>query len=375
MSIGEHLAMADSLPLSISPITEILAEAQAGRMFILVDHEDRENEGDLVIPAVFASAEAIAFMATHGRGLICLCLTEARVEELGLPMMTARNSGGFGTAFTVSIEARDGITTGISAHDRARTIRVASDPAFSAADVASPGHVFPLRARDGGVLVRAGHTEASVDICRLSGLEPAAVICEIIRDDGAMARLPDLITFAERHGLKIGAISDLVAWRQRHDGLVHEAGRHDVVSRWGGEWTLRLFEDRRIGIQHIVLTKGDLSGPEPVPVRIHALDPVADVLGVDAALSGGGLPAAMKHIAAVGRGAVVLLRETEMALPEHDARGARVLRDYGLGAQILAALGLTRLHVLVHSSMPKLVGLDAYGLEVVGTETLRMTND
>lgn len=360
---------------AISPVAEILDEARAGRMFILVDHEDRENEGDLVIPAAFATPEAINFMARHGRGLICLCLTAARVKALGLPMMAARNSSGFGTAFTVSIEAREGISTGISAHDRARTIRVAADPAFGPDDIVSPGHVFPLRARDGGVLVRAGHTEASVDISRLAGLEPAAVICEIIRDDGSMARLPDLVPFAMRHGLKIGTVSDLIAWRQRHDGLARETARREVVSRWGGDWTLRIFEDTIAKRRHVVLSKGDLAAPGPVPVRIHALDPLADLLGLGDETMGGGLSAAMIRIAAEGRGAVVLLCEAEMALPTVDDSGKRVLRDYGLGAQILAALGLTKLHVLTRAPLPRLIGLEDYGLEIVGTEILEDGHD
>ncbi|MEY2955559.1 MAG: 3,4-dihydroxy-2-butanone-4-phosphate synthase, partial [Pseudomonadota bacterium] len=225
---------------AISSVEDIIADAKAGRMFILVDHEDRENEGDLVIPAQMATPEAVNFMATHGRGLICLSLTAERIDALGLPLMSPRNSSRHETAFTLSIEAREGVTTGISAHDRARTIAVAIDPAKGPQDIATPGHIFPLRARDGGVLVRAGHTEAAVDVARLAGLMPAGVICEIMKEDGSMARLPDLVAFAQRHGLKIGTISDLIAYRRRHDNLVRETGRRDVVSAHGGAWQMRV---------------------------------------------------------------------------------------------------------------------------------------
>ncbi|MEQ3625843.1 MAG: 3,4-dihydroxy-2-butanone-4-phosphate synthase [Celeribacter sp.] len=362
-----------SMKAAVSPmasVEEILDEARMGRMFILIDHEDRENEGDLIIPASHATPEAINFMATYGRGLICLSLTEARVATLGLKPQPARGGSSFDTAFTESIEAAEGISTGISAFDRARTIRVASDPACGPQDIATPGHVFPLRARDGGVLVRAGHTEASVDICRLAGLEEAAVICEVLRNDGTMARLPDLMEFAAEHNLRIGSISDLIAWRQRNDGLIREIDQSTVSSAWGGEWSLRVFEDSILGAHHLVLTKGDLTEPGPTTVRIHALDPLADVLGVGFVAQGGPVSAAMQRIATEGRGVVVLLRETEMALPVPGAHGQRELRDYGLGAQILAALELTDLTVLGQSEPPRMIGLDAYGLRIVATERL-----
>jgi 3,4-dihydroxy 2-butanone 4-phosphate synthase/GTP cyclohydrolase II len=353
----------------VASIDEIFAEARAGRMFLLVDEEDRENEGDLVIPADAVTPEAINFMATHGRGLICLCLTEQRVEALGLPLMSARNASRHGTAFTVSIEAREGVTTGISAHDRARTIRVATDPACDKTDIITPGHVFPLRARDGGVLVRAGHTEAAVDICRLAGRLPAAAICEVVRDDGHMARLPDLMNFAQRHGLKIGAISDLIAYRRRHDNLVRQIEERQVVSRWGGTWSLRVFRDSTRGADHIALVKGEIRQPGRVPVRIHSLDPLSDVLGLDPSRTGK-LPAAMEYIAAGGRGVVLIMRETDLRIVPEINPGDR-LRHYGLGAQILAALGVTQIELLTNSSPPKVVGLDAYGLEIVTTRTLR----
>ncbi|MGB0799542.1 MAG: 3,4-dihydroxy-2-butanone-4-phosphate synthase, partial [Planktomarina sp.] len=231
----------------ISPIEDIIEDARNGRMFILVDHEDRENEGDLVIPAQMATPDAINFMATYGRGLICLTLTSDRVDALGLPLMATYNSSRHETAFTISIEAREGVTTGISAQDRARTVAVAIDGAATESDIATPGHVFPLRARDGGVLVRAGHTEAAVDISRLAGLNASGVICEIMNDDGTMSRLPDLIGFAQKHGLKIGTISDLIAYRRRHDNLVKVRQEEVIQSEFGGEWNMRIYSDETQG--------------------------------------------------------------------------------------------------------------------------------
>ncbi|MEM7614038.1 MAG: 3,4-dihydroxy-2-butanone-4-phosphate synthase, partial [Pseudomonadota bacterium] len=265
---------------AISNIDEIIEDARNGRMFILVDHEDRENEGDLIIPAQMATPDAVNFMATHGRGLICLALTGERLDALGLPLMAASNSSRHETAFTVSIEAREGVTTGISAHDRARSVSVAIDPTSGPQDIATPGHVFPLRAREGGVLVRAGHTEAAVDISRLAGLNPAGVICEIMKEDGSMARLPDLVAFAQLHGLKIGTISDLIAYRRRHDNLVRESTAKAVTSEYGGEWKLRVYTDDTGGAEHLVLTKGDISTPEPVMVRMHPANPLDDMLGL-----------------------------------------------------------------------------------------------
>ena len=252
---------------AISSVEDIIEEARNGRMFVLVDHEDRENEGDLVIPAQMATPDAINFMATHGRGLICLALPAARIDALGLPLMSPKNSSRHETAFTLSIEAREGVTTGISAHDRARTVSVAIDPTKGAADIATPGHVFPLRARDGGVLVRAGHTEAAVDIARLAGLNPSGVICEIMNEDGSMARLPDLVGFAQKHGLRIGTISDLIAYRRRHDNLIAERAQARVTSACGGEWMMRIFADETHGAEHIALTKGNLLAPGPASCR------------------------------------------------------------------------------------------------------------
>ena len=310
---------------AISPIEEIINDARNGRMFILVDHEDRENEGDLVIPAQMATPDAINFMATHGRGLICLSLTSTRIDQLGLPLMASQNSSRHETAFTVSIEAREGVSTGISAHDRARTVSVAIDASKGATDIATPGHVFPLRARDGGVLVRAGHTEAAVDISRLAGLNPSGVICEIMKEDGTMARLPDLIAFAQRHNLKIGTISDLIAYRRRYDNLVRMTEADTIHSEFGGDWSMRIFTDEIQGAEHIALTKGDLSGDEPVLVRMHALDPMLDVIGTGPAGRTREFGDAMTMIAKEGRGAVILLRDLHMKLHAHDFKTAQTI--------------------------------------------------
>ncbi|UWQ20065.1 3,4-dihydroxy-2-butanone-4-phosphate synthase [Jannaschia sp. W003] len=349
----------------ISPVDEIIEDARNGRMFILVDHEDRENEGDLVIPAQMATPDAVNFMAAHGRGLICLTLPGERIDALGLPLMSTNNASRHETAFTVSIEAREGVSTGISAHDRARTIAVAIDGSKTAADIATPGHVFPLRAQPGGVLVRAGHTEAATDIARLAGLIPAGVICEIMNEDGTMARLPDLVAFAQRHGLKIGTISDLISYRRRHDNLVNQTDARPVTAKVGGDWLMRVFSDETQGAEHVVLTKGDLAAPGPVLVRMHALHPLEDVLGIGRS----DLRGAMKVIADEGRGVVVLLRDTEMKL-DTDAASPEKLRRYGLGAQILAALGIHEMELVTNSGRPRVVGLEAYGLSITGTRPI-----
>ena len=354
---------------AISTVEEIIEDARNGRMFILVDHEDRENEGDLVIPAQMATAEAVNFMATHGRGLICLSLTGKRIDQLGLPLMASKNSSRHETAFTVSIEARDGVDTGISAKDRARTVAVAIDPTAQPHDIATPGHVFPLRARDGGVLVRAGHTEAAVDVSRLAGLDPSGVICEIMNDDGTMARLPDLVAFAQKHSLKIGTISDLIAYRRRHDNLIRERSVKRVHSVHGGDWLMRIFADETHGAEHVILTKGDLAAPGPVLVRMHALNPLEDVLGIGDQHVGD-LQGAMRVIAAEGRGVVVLLRDTAMKLLTEGEVSPQTLRQYGLGAQILSALGLTAITLVTNSAAPRVVGLEAYGLDITGTRAI-----
>jgi 3,4-dihydroxy 2-butanone 4-phosphate synthase/GTP cyclohydrolase II len=355
---------------AVSSIEEIIEDARNGRMFVLVDHEDRENEGDLVIPAQMATPEAINFMAMYGRGLICLSLPGERVDALGLPLMASYNSSRHETAFTVSIEARDGVSTGISAHDRARTVAVAIDAGKTAADIATPGHVFPLRARDGGVLVRAGHTEAAVDIARLAGLNASGVICEIMNDDGSMARLPDLVAFAQKHALKIGTISDLIGYRRRHDNLVKVAQETLVTSEFGGEWTMRIYADETQGSEHIALIKGDISTPEPVLVRMHAMDPMLDVIGTGGKGRADEFGDAMQLVAEEGRGVVVLLRDTTMKIVAEDSVSPQTLRQYGLGAQILSSLGLSELILLTNSPTPKVIGLEAYGLNITGTRKI-----
>jgi 3,4-dihydroxy 2-butanone 4-phosphate synthase / GTP cyclohydrolase II len=354
----------------ISPIEDIINDARNGRMFILVDHEDRENEGDLVIPAQMATPDAVNFMATHGRGLICLTLTSEQTDRLGVPMMASSNSSRHETPFTVSIEAREGVTTGISAHDRAHTVSVAINPQVRHQEIATPGHVFPLRARDGGVLIRAGHTEAAVDISRLAGLNPSGVICEIMNDDGTMARLPDLLDFAKKHDLKIGTISDLIAYRHRYDNLVRETDKRMVTSTHGGDWTLRVFTDQTDGCEHVALTKGDITTPEPVLVRTHALNVLEDVLGLDPD-SPAKMPRAMKIIASEGRGVVVLFREDANQLTEAGETSPNTLRQTGLGAQILSSLGLKELILLTDGPMPKVIGLEAYDLKITGTRPLK----
>ncbi len=364
----------------LSPIEEIIEEARQGRMFILVDDEDRENEGDLVIPAEMATAEAVNFMAKYGRGLICLALEGKRIEQLGLPLMNRTHASRHQTAFTLSIEAREGVTTGISAADRARTIAVAVDPACGRDDLATPGHVFPLQSRDGGVLVRAGHTEAAVDIARMAGLNPSGAICEIMNDDGSMARLPDLVKFAQFHGLKIGTIADLIAYRRRTETIVERGVETRFHSRFGGDWTLRVYINTVSYAEHVALIKGDLSGDQPVWVRMHALNVLEDVLGDDSAGRAGELAGAMQMIGEEGRGVVVLIREprpdsltARLKARLGDAGGkppaepskepGRELRDYGVGAQILLDLGIREM-VLLSNTQKTVVGLEGYGLTI-----------
>ncbi|MEM6489455.1 MAG: 3,4-dihydroxy-2-butanone-4-phosphate synthase [Pseudomonadota bacterium] len=367
--MGERTDFSDA----ITPAAEIIEAARAGRMVVLVDHEDRENEGDLVIPADAADAAAVNFMAIHGRGLICLAMTGDAIDRLGLPLMAASNQSRHETAFTVSIEAREGVTTGISAHDRAHTIAVAIDPASKPADIATPGHVFPLRARDGGVLVRAGHTEAAVDVARLAGRAPAGVICEIMNDDGTMARLPDLIAFAQRHGLKVGTISDLIAYRRRHDNLVAQVDAATITSAYGGDWHLRVFRDTPDGNEHFALVKGDVDSSAPVLVRMHVLDPLEDILALSPERAGQ-VPAAMRAIAAEGRGAVVMIRDTSPTAISDRLRprgtSPKELRHYGVGAQILQALGVRDMVMLTNSPQPRVVGLDGYDITISDTRAL-----
>ena len=355
----------------LSSIEDIIEEARQGRMFILVDDEDRENEGDLVIPAQMATPDAINFMAKHGRGLICLSLAGARCEELGLRLMSAENGTRMETAFTVSIEAREGVTTGISAADRARTVQVAIDPARGRGDIVSPGHVFPLRAREGGVLVRAGHTEAAVDIARLAGLNPSGVICEIMNDDGTMARLPDLVKFAQFLGLKIATIADLISYRRRHDKLVRRELEVPFHSKWGGDWRMLVYVNTVAYAEHVVLVKGKVGGAAPVMVRVHAVNILDDVLGDQGSGKAGQLHAAMETIAAHGSGAVVLIREPQPTSLSDRVRAqlegrpaAGNLRDYGVGAQILLDLGIHEM-ILLSNTHKTIVALEGFGLKVV----------
>jgi len=360
---------------AISSTEEIIAEARAGRMFILVDHEDRENEGDLVIPAEFATPDVINFMATHGRGLICLPMTSERIDRLGLPMMAVNNSSRHETAFTVSIEAREGVSTGISAADRALTVATAINEQNTQAHIATPGHVFPLRAKAGGVLVRAGHTEAAVDISRLAGLNPSGVICEIMKDDGTMARLPDLIEFAKQHDMKIGTISDLIAYRHKQDNLVREVRHETVTSSHGGDWDMRIFADQITNTEHVVLSKGDITDGQPVLARTHALNALEDVLGIGLAAGAsptGKLPRAMNIIAREGRGAVFLFRQPRPSLASEmeDDDTPRTIKQTGLGAQIMSTMGVHELILLTDSPRTRYLGLDAYGLSSVGAHPL-----
>ncbi|AWJ89701.1 3,4-dihydroxy-2-butanone-4-phosphate synthase [Azospirillum baldaniorum] len=352
---------------------EIIEEARQGKMFILVDDEDRENEGDLVIPAQCATPEAVNFMAKYGRGLICLAMDQNHIERLRLPLMAQQNGTRHQTAFTVSIEAREGVTTGISAADRARTIQVAIDPTAGPDAIVTPGHVFPLLARDGGVLVRAGHTEASVDIARMAGMTAAGVICEIMNDDGTMARLPDLVKFAQFHGLKVGTIADLIAYRRRTETIVEQKLAAALDSRFGGRFQMYVYVNKVAYAEHIALVRGDISGDEPVLVRMHALSVLDDVLGDKSAARDGELQASMEMIAREGRGVIVLLREpmanslTEsvMARLEGHENPTPALRDYGVGAQILLDLGVRDM-VLLSNRKKSIIGLEGYGLTVLG---------
>ncbi|MDC0476245.1 3,4-dihydroxy-2-butanone-4-phosphate synthase [Alphaproteobacteria bacterium] len=366
----------------LSTIEDVIADAKAGKLFILVDDEDRENEGDLCVVGECATADAINFMAKYGRGLVCLALTRQRTELLGLSMMERRNESRHETAFTVSIEAREGVTTGISAHDRAHTIKTAIDPKYNERDITTPGHIFPLVARDGGTLVRAGHTEAVVDIARAAGFDnPAGVICEIMNDDGGMARLPDLVTFAKEHDLKIASIADLIAWRRRNESLVQRMVETTVKTRVGGEWRMMIYANTISNIEHIALVKGDICGGSPVMVRMHALDLMADLLGeVSEKRVGNELSAAMQMIADQGQGVVVVLREastssltamvSQKIAAQVDGSSSRDLRDYGVGAQILSDLGVSQM-VLLSNTRPNVVSLEGYDLEIADWQPLQ----
>jgi 3,4-dihydroxy 2-butanone 4-phosphate synthase / GTP cyclohydrolase II len=372
---------------ALSPIEEIVEEMQNGRMVVLVDAEDRENEGDLVIPAQMATPDAINFMAKHGRGLICLTLTQARAHDLRLEFMVRANASRNRTAFTQSIEAREGISTGISAFDRARTIATAIDPTKGANDIVSPGHVFPLIAREGGVLVRAGHTEASVDLARLAGLFPAAVICEIMNDDGTMARMPDLVPFAKAHGLKIGAIEDLIAYRLKNDRIVKPVAKTTVETSIAGAFDLHVYETTVEHVEHLALVKGNIQKGGPVLVRVQALNVLHDVLAIGGHAGGSGdsgtaIEQSMQAIEKEGRGVLVLIRDLRpksmsdwvlrQAEPsgQKDASKERRQVEIGIGSQILADLGVKDMVLLTTSPQHVYVGLEAFGLRVTGTRKI-----
>ena len=383
-------AAMDSAKDYLSKIEDVLEDIRNGRMVILVDDEDRENEGDLVVAAQMATPEVVNFMARYGRGLICLAMTSQRVGQIGLSLMSRENRTRHQTAFTVSIEAREGVTTGISASDRSRTIAVAIDPTKNREDIVTPGHVFPLVAQDGGVLERAGHTEASVDIARLAGLNPSGVICEVMNDDGSMARLPDLVPFAQFHGLKIATIADLIAYRLKNDKIVERSLETQMTRRLGGEFKLIVYNNKVSGAEHVALVKGDISTPEPVLVRMHAVNILDDVLHDETAGRSGEIESALRIVGEEGRGIVVLIRDTwtqrfsnqvrqrhelpmdpnlvsaEVSITNDDQQplAPPVLRDYGVGAQILRDLGVHDM-ILLTNHTRTIAGLDGYGLKVV----------
>ena len=362
-------------PVPISPVEDIVADIRAGRMVILVDEEDRENEGDLVLAADHVTAEAINFMARFGRGLICLTLTRERCEKLQLPPMTVRNGDKKGTAFTVSIEAAEGVTTGISAADRARTVQAAVAKGAVPDDLVQPGHIFPLQAVDGGVLMRAGHTEAGCDLATMAGCSPASVICEIMKDDGTMARLPDLQLFAGEHGLKIGTIADLIAYRSRVESLIENMGTHTITTAFG-EFTAHAFRDTTGNGVHLALVRGEWHASDTIPVRVHEPLSILDALQVGRTMHSWGLDATLSYIATEGKGVVVLLNCGEsgaqlLAQFEGTARSAHApergrmdLRTYGIGAQILRHCGVHKMSLM--GSPRRMPSMTGYGLEITG---------
>jgi 3,4-dihydroxy 2-butanone 4-phosphate synthase / GTP cyclohydrolase II len=356
----------------LATIPEIIAEAKAGKMFILVDDEDRENEGDLVIPASMCDDKIVNFMAKYGRGLICLALSENRVSELELPLMSLNNQSRNKTAFTVSIEAREGISTGISAFDRAKTVADAINPQKNKDSIVSPGHIFPLKAQDGGVLVRAGHTEAAVDIAKLAGLNPAGVICEIMKDDGTMARMPDLIKFAQKHQMKIATIADLIEYRRKNEKLIEIVRKEKFISKIGGEFDATIYKSKIDGVEHIALVKGKIDESKPALVRMHHLNILSDCLDNSQNPRTGLLNKALKKMSKAESGVIVLIRQPSEAIshmlgeetnpPE---KREQELRNYGTGAQILSDLGVKNM-ILLTNSKKSVIGLEAYEIKICG---------
>ncbi len=367
---------------AIASTLEIIAELRAGRMVILVDEEDRENEGDLVLAADFVTPEAINFMARYGRGLICLTLTEQRCKQLNLVPMVQANGTVYGTNFTVSIEAAEGVTTGISAADRARTVAVAVAPDTTADDLVQPGHIFPLTARPGGVLMRAGHTEAGCDLAQLAGLTPASVICEILKDDGTMARLPDLIEFGREHGLKIGTIADLIHYRSANESLVERLGQRSVRTPWG-EFEMVMFRDKPSDSTHIAMVRGQFTAEDEVLVRVHEPLSVLDMLEIDRGRHAWSVPRALEAIVQHGSGVMLMLNCTQDPLALRNqfsvlagtapvearlrGKGKMDLRSYGVGAQILRELGVGRMRIL--SQPRRIPSMTGYDLQVTGYES------
>ena len=375
--------MAEDFSAAISSIDEIIEDARNGKMYILVDAEDRENEGDLIIPASFATPEAINFMAKYGRGLICLAMTDERARALKLDMMARENRESMGTAFTVSIEAAEGVTTGISAHDRSHTVMVAIDPTKDEKDIVSPGHVFPLVARDGGSLVRAGHTEAAVDISRMAGLYPAGVICEIMNDDGSMARLPELVTFAQFHNLKIGTIADLIEWRRKHDRYLERRVEADLESAYGDGFRTVIFRNALDGSEHIAIVHGESTRDSTPLVRVHRTDVLADILGEKGPREGL-VEKAMKTIAEADQPGVIVFVNTmrpnalaaRLGMKMDDAEDGHVpIREYGVGAQILRELGVRKMMFLSDTEPTRVAGLEGYGLTIEGWQRLSEERD
>ena len=374
--------MSNEFRAAISSIEEIIEDARNGRMFIIVDAEDRENEGDLVIPATFATPEAVNFMAKHGRGLICLSMTQERAHALQLDMMTRNNRESMQTAFTVSIEAKEGVTTGISAHDRSRTIAVAIDPTRDHADIVTTGHVFPLIAKEGGTLVRAGHTEAAVDISRMAGLYPAGVICEIMNDDGTMARLPELVAFAQLHNLKIGTIADLIAWRRQNDRFLERRVEAPLNSAYGEGFRTVCFRNTMDGSEHIAIVHGDIRPDSTTIVRVHRTDVLADILGETGPrenlvgkamqlISDAPEPGVIVFVNMMHPNAMAERLGLKSATPRDPTAP---IREYGIGAQILRELGVRRMIYLSDTQPTRLAGLDGYGLTIEGWRRLNEEN-